>query len=273
MTHDQIHFTNGAAYDRYMALWSQRAGRAFLEWLEPPSGLRWLDVGCGSGAFTRMLIDRCAPRAIHGIDPSDAQLAYARSTLASCGAEFHQGDAMALPFPDNAFDAAAMALVIFFVPEPARGVAEMARVVTPGGSVAAYGWDLDGGGFPYEALLRALRERGLYVPQPPNPSASRLDSLVELWTDAGLESVETHAITVQRTFTGFEDYWDTVLGSASVGRLLASLTPDELADLRSTLSARLPTDAAGQITCGARAHAVKGRVPARKVKDAFIPTR
>ena len=109
-------------------------------------------MGCGSGAFTEMIVDRCAPKSVQGIDPAEGQLAYARTRPASRVARFQTGDAMALPFGENTFDAAVMPLVIFFVPEPAKGVAEMARVVCPGGIVCAYAWDMVGGGFPYEAL-------------------------------------------------------------------------------------------------------------------------
>src|SRR5207302_4560772 len=116
------------------------------------SGLRWLDVGCGNGAFTETIVERCAPLSVDGVDPSAEQLAYARTRPASLIAQFKQGDAMALPFPDNVFDAIVMPLVIFFVPDPAKGVAEMARVVVPGGLVTAYSWDMFGGGFPYDAL-------------------------------------------------------------------------------------------------------------------------
>src|SRR3954471_1967062 len=129
-----------------MGKWSQLAGDTFLDWLAPAPGLRWLDVGCGNGAFTEMVVERCAPALVQGIDPSEAQLAFARTRHTAGVAEFCQGDAMALPFLDNTFDAAVMPLVIFFVPEPPRGVAEMARVVGPDGIVAAYGWDLHGGG-------------------------------------------------------------------------------------------------------------------------------
>src|SRR3954467_5864294 len=123
---------------------SRLGGETFLDWLAPKSGLRWLDVGCGNGAFTEMLVERCAPASVQGIDPSEGQLAYARTRPASRVAQFRQGDAMALPFPDHAFDAAVMPLVIFFVREPAKGVAEMARVVRPGGVIAAYAWDMLG---------------------------------------------------------------------------------------------------------------------------------
>src|SRR3954471_7665400 len=199
MSDKQIQFDDGAAYERYMGKWSQLAGEIFLEWLAPAAGLRWLDVGCGNGAFTEMLVERCAPLSVHGIDPSEAQLAYARTRSASRVAQFQPGDAMAIPFPDAAFDAAVMPLVIFFVPEPPRGVAEMARVVGPGGTVAAYGWDLHGGGFPYAPLQEEMRAMGVAVPMPPSPDASRIDVLRDLWAGAGLASIDTREIAVQRT--------------------------------------------------------------------------
>jgi SAM-dependent methyltransferase len=256
-----IRFDDGAAYERYMGIWSQLAGETFLAWLAPKSGLRWLDVGCGNGAFTEMLVERCAPVSAEGIDPSEAQLAFARIRPASRVAHFRQGDAMAIPFPDDTFDAAVMPLVIFFVSNPARGVAEMARVVCPGGLVTAYAWDMEGGGFPYEALHDEMRGMGASVPVPPSPEASRIDTMRDLWTGAGLDAVETRAITVQRTFADFEDYWTTIFGGPSVGPKLAAMSSDDLALLKARMRERLPADATGRIIYSARANAVKGRVP------------
>ncbi|HEX8772960.1 MAG TPA: methyltransferase domain-containing protein [Pyrinomonadaceae bacterium] len=257
---DQIRFDDGAAYERYMGKWSQLAGETFLDWLAPKSGLRWLDVGCGNGAFTEMLVERCAPVSVQGIDPSEGQLTFARARPLSRMAQFRQGDAMALPFPDDTFDAAVMPLVIFFVPDPARGVAEMARVVCPGSGVAAYAWDMVGGGFPYEALHDEMRGLGIAVPTPPSPDASRIDAMRDLWTGAGLDGVETREITVERTFIDFDDYWTTVLGGPSGGPQLAAMASRELSQLRARMRAHLPADATGRITYSARANAVKGRV-------------
>lgn len=261
MKTDQIRFDDGDTYERYMGKWSQLAGDVFLDWLAPEADRHWLDVGCGSGAFTEMIVRRCDPAFVHGVDPSDAQLAFACTRPALRAAQFHHGDAMSLPYPNDAFDVAVMPLVIFFVSDPAAGVTEMVRAVRPGGAVAAYAWDMTGGGFPYEALLAEIRGLGFEVPMPPSSDASRIDVLRYLWTDAGLEEIETREIDVYRTFADFEDFWATALGAPSVGSTLASMPAEALALLKTRVRARLPTEAAGRITYGARANAVKGRVP------------
>jgi SAM-dependent methyltransferase len=257
----KIRFDDGAAYERYMGKWSRLVGETFLNWLGPKSGLRWLDVGCGNGAFTEMIVERCAPGSVDGIDPSEAQLAYARSRNTSRVAEFRAGDAMALPFVDDSFDAAVMPLVIFFVPEPAKGVAEMARVVCAGGIVAAYAWDMLGGGFPYESLRDEMGAMGAAVPMPPSPDASRIDAMRELWSGAGLDDVQMRELIVQRTFADFDDYWETILGGPSVGGSLKAMATEDVAILKAKMRTRLPADAAGRIIYSAHANAIKGRVP------------
>jgi SAM-dependent methyltransferase len=264
MTTNEIRFDDGAAYDRFMGNWSQLAGSVFLDWLAPPAGLRWLDVGCGTGAFTELVVNRCAPATVDGIDPSEAQLGYARARLKSPVIRFQQGNAMSQPFPDDTFDAAVMPLVIFFVPDPARGVAEMARVVGPGGTVAAYAWDLGGGGFPYEAVHAELRELGVDLPEAPSADASHIDRLAELWAGAGLDAIETREITVQRTFADFDDYWTTILAGPTAGRQISEMDSERAATFRQRLRERLPaTDATGRITTSGRANAVRGRVRTR----------
>lgn len=169
MADPQIRFEDGASYERMMGTWSRLAGGIFLDWLAPPNGLRWVDVGCGNGAFTELLVELCAPTEVQGIDPSEQQLAFARTRLAAHAAQFSQGSATALPFAERKFDAAVMALVIFFVREPAKGVAEMVRVTRQGGTVSAYAWDVLGGGLPSEPILSEMRATGLKTPSPPAP--------------------------------------------------------------------------------------------------------
>ena len=260
MPEHQIRFEDGAAYERMMGTWSRIAAAIFLDWLAPPSGWRWIDVGCGNGAFTELLIERCAPAEVQGIDPSQAQLAFARTRPAARIAEFSQGDAMALPFSENRFDAAVMALVIFFVPDPAKGVAEMARVARPGGTVAAYAWDMLGGGFPAEPIRVEMRALGLTPLSAPNEAASRIEALRALWSGASLDAVETREIVVQRSFANFDDFWTTSMGG-SAGQAVAAMASADVELLKTRVRARLPADAGGRITLGARANAVKGRVP------------
>jgi SAM-dependent methyltransferase len=262
MTENQIRFDDGAGYERMMGIWSRLAGDVFLDWVAPQSGLRWADIGCGNGAFTELLVDRCAPVEIQGIDPSEAQLAFARTRHKAGIARFQQGDAMHLPFPGRSFDAAVMALVIFFVPEPAKGVAEMTRVVKPGGIVSAYAWDMMAeGGFPMEPMQAELRAMGRTPMLPPRPEASRIDALRALWVGAGLTEVETREITVARTFADFDDFWSSVLIAVSMAQSVKEMSPAELEQFKARVHARLPADAAGRITYTSRANAVKGRVP------------
>jgi SAM-dependent methyltransferase len=261
MLETQIRFDDGAAYERMMGIWSGLAGAAFIDWLGPAKGLRWVDVGCGNGAFSEQLVERCAPAEVQGIDPSQGQLDYARKRPAARLAKFGIGNAMALPFPDKAFDAATMALVIFFVPEPKKGVAEMVRVVRPGGTVAAYAWDILGGGFPHEPLRAELRTMGIDSLNPPSVEASRIEVMRDLWRGAGLAEVETCEIAVQRTFADFNDYWETTTLGSSVAPTLAAMSPADRDRLKERLRARVPADAAGRVTGSGRANAVKGRVP------------
>jgi SAM-dependent methyltransferase len=167
---------------------------------------------------------------------------------------------MALPFPQGRFDAAVMALVIFFVPDPAKAVAEMARVVSPGGIVAAYAWDVLGGGFPLTPIQDEMRAMGLKPTLPPSVDASRTEAMRDLWRGAGLEAVETRDITVRRTFAGFDDYWTTALLGASIRPMVEAMAAEDVERLKARVRARLPADAAGRITCSARANAVKGRI-------------
>ena len=263
MPETKIRFEDGLSYERYMGDWSRRAGNVFIDWLALPSGLKWIDVGCGNGAFTELIIEQCAPNEVRGIDPSEAQLDFARKRPAARLAKFDLGDAMALPFPANTFDVATMALVIFFVPNPARGVAEMTRVVRPGGMVAAYAWDILGGGFTLEPLRIELREMGLKPVDLPSAEASRIEAMRDLWIAAGLNAVETREITVERTFPNFGEFWEiTISGSPSIRLTLAAMSPADIELLKTRVRARLPADTAGRITYQSRANAVKGRIPA-----------
>jgi ubiquinone/menaquinone biosynthesis C-methylase UbiE len=256
----ELRFDDGAAYERMMGIWSRIVGETFLAWLAPKPGLSWVDVGCGNGAFTEEIVQRCAPREVRGVDPSEGQLAFARTRPGAHRAQFQQGDAMKLPFQDKNFDIAVMALVLFFVPEPAAGVAEMARVVKPGGTVAAYAWDMLGGGFPQETVFAELRAMGRTVAGPPHPEASQASTMQQLWKAAGLVDVETRVIEADRSYKDFEEYWSTLKGSPSVDVSTAKMTRAQVEELKERVRRRLPLAGDGSLTLRAWANAVKGRV-------------
>jgi SAM-dependent methyltransferase len=253
-------FTDGEGYERLMGRWSQHVGVQFLDWLDLPKGLRCLDVGCGNGAFTEVLATHTAPSELVGIDPSEAQLAYAKIRKAKL-AQFRVGDAQALPFPDQSFDAAIMALVINFVPDPAKAVTEMARVVRPGGWVATYMWDLANNAMPHGPCYVALDALGIGIATRPN-DASGLGTMRALWEQAGMVSVDTREIEIPVAFSDFDDFWNSNTALAGpVGKAIEKLSQADRERVRSHLRERLPQDDAGRISYRARANAVKGRIP------------
>jgi SAM-dependent methyltransferase len=253
-------FSDGKTYERMMGRWSKRVGVQFLDWLDAPKGLHWLEVGCGNGAFTEELIAHSAPRAVDAIDPSEGQLAFARTRPAAKLAQFRLGDAQALPFADKSFDAAAMALVITFVPDPAKAVAEMARVVAPGGIVATYMWDVAGGGLPLAPVGRALKARGKDYARA-SEAAAKQDTMQALWQGAGLQAVETRVIRITVNFASFDDFCaSNLVPVGPSGQVIAKMPPAEMDALKAHLRAHLPIAADGSIAYEAFANAVKGRV-------------
>ncbi|WP_010188542.1 class I SAM-dependent methyltransferase [Sphingomonas sp. PAMC 26605] len=262
MTENTIRFDDGANYERVMGIWSRLVGADFVDWLAPAAGLRWIDIGCGNGAFTELLSQRCAPREILGVDPSEGQLNFARARSGDGVAKFAQGDAMALPSVNGYFDAAVMALVLFFVPEPMRGVAEMKRVVRPGGLVSAYVWDVfEPEGFPMAVMYAELRDMGFTPDLPPSAAVSRIDALMSLWTDAGLSHVESRLITVRRTFPNFSKFWESMVAALEMGNETRGVSQRSRCLLRERLALRFPEDESGLVSYTSRANAVKGRVP------------
>ena len=246
-----------------MGRWSRLAGATFLDWLEVPKGCRWLDVGCGNGAFSELLIDRCPPAELHGVDLSDAQIAFAGTREALRCAQFHTGDAQSLPFGDASFDVATMALVIAFIPDPAKAVSEMARVVRPGGWVASYMWDAPGGGLPAQPIAAAARALGLVESGPGIPGANvyALSDVQALWEQAGLKEVETRRIDIQTTYADVTDFWESnTLLASPIAKMVQELSAADQERVKTYLFDTLPRNAEGHITFGAFANAVKGRV-------------
>ena len=261
MTEAGAMFSDGKTYERMMGRWSKRVGAIFLDWLNPPKNLKWIEVGCGNGAFTEELIARCAPLEVTAIDPSEGQLAFARTRPGAKLAQFRQADAQTLPFPDRSFDAAAMALVITFIPDPAKAVAEMARVVRPGGIIATYMWDTLAGGVPLAPLKRALKSMGKDYARM-SSTASKRDVMQSLWQGTGLQSVEIREIRIPVTYSGFDDFCESnIVPIGPAGQVLKTLSTAETDQLKARLREQLPIAADGRITYEAFANAVRGIVP------------
>lgn len=260
MAEARSHYTDGEAYERQMGRWSRVAGELFLDWLSLPKGLRWLDVGCGTGSFTGLILDRSAPSAISAVDPAEAQIAYARERPWGGRVDFRQGAAEALPFGDDEFDVAVMALVVMRLSDRGKGVAETKRVVGPGGTIAAYVWDRPGR--PQEPLIDALDAMGLGRGRSRGHQDSEIDMLTDLFDASKLDSIASRPIEIQVTFEDFDDFWasQTQLANRFV-RAVRAMPENQVEQLKASLREQLSTDGDDRIAYMARASAVKGRVP------------
>ena len=253
---------NAESLERYVGRWSRLVAREFVAWLQVPPGSRWLDVGCGSGALTETALAEAEPESIEGVDTSEAFVAYAASRVTDPRASFAVADAQALDRPDAVYDAVASSLVLNFLPDPARGAAEMRRVARPGGVVAGYVWDYAG----EMQLMRRFWDAAAEL----DPAAADLDEgrrmagcnpadLEALFSGAGLEEVETRAIDVPTVFADFDDYWSPFEGGQGPAPgYCVSLPPDRRAALRERLRETLPAAPDGSISLVARAWAVRG---------------
>jgi SAM-dependent methyltransferase len=254
---------SGSGYESYIGRWSRPVGRRFIAWLEPRAGLDWLDVGCGTGALTAIVLEAAEPGSVVGIDPSSGFIEHARSLIGDPRVRFFVGDAQQLPVEDASADVAVSGLVLNFVPDPGRGVAEMRRATRTGGTIAAYVWDLAA----EMQLIRRFWDAAIAE----DPAAADLDEagrfplaarspIEALFRAAGLESVETVAIDVPTVFHDFDDLWTPFLAGQGPGPVyLATLRAGARDRLRERLRGSLSTEADGSIHLIARAWAVRGR--------------
>ena len=255
----------GDLYEPYVGRWSRLVAGEFLKWLAVSPHKDWLDVGCGTGALTQSILDHGNPKSVKGIDPSPGFIEYAKARVTSGRASFEVGDAQSLPIDTASCDAAVAGLVLNFVPQPPRAAAELARVVRPGGVVAAYVWDYAG----KMELMRYFWDAAVAL----NPAAHELDEgrrfpicqpepLTELFAQSGLHDVEVRSIDAPTHFRDFDDYWSPFLGGqAPAPGYAMSLNEERRGELRDRIRSTLPVAKDGAIRLIARAWAVRGRTP------------
>ncbi len=255
----------GEAYDQYMGRWSRQLAPLFLDWLDAPKQARWLDVGCGTGALSAAILQRCDPRSVEGIDPSEGFVAQARANVADTRASFRLGDAQAIDAPDASVDVAVSALAINFVPDKIKALSELARVTRPGGVAAFYVWDYPGGGVEFmsafwtaaselDATAAGLTEDKRF------PFCTR-DGLLSLAEQAGWRNAESTALEAPSGFKDFDDFWRPfTLGAGPAPGYCASLDASARERLRARLSDTLKREKDGSTVMGLRAWAVKARI-------------
>lgn len=257
-------YGSGEAYDRYMGRWSSLLARQFLRFAGISTARCVLDVGSGTGSLTKVIANAVPVRRIVGIDPVQQFVHSARRNIRDPRVVFNRGQVERLPFTDNSFDAGLAQLCVHHFPDGRRAIREIMRVTRSGGVVAACEWDAGPGmemfQVLHDAIASVLRQDGR--PRPARRYSAR-GELVDLWQACGMTDVEGGALSVQRRFTGFEDFWVPFTeGPSVVCERYCKLSPLMQEDFRRRLKQRLlKGNQDGPFTLHALAWAVKGRVP------------
>jgi SAM-dependent methyltransferase len=184
-------------------------------------GMDVLDVCCGPGMLAEGALARGA-RAT-GLDFSEAAVALARKLVP--GGQFRQGDAQALPFAAASFDAVLCGYGVMHLPDPGTALAEMLRVLRPGGRLALSAWDALGASF---ALVHeAVRARGAVdVGLPHGPDFFQFGSLERMiagLTDAGFADVTAYSVALHWRLANADRYIESILtGTVRASAILAA---------------------------------------------------
>jgi ubiquinone/menaquinone biosynthesis C-methylase UbiE len=262
MTEDTQRFSDGTAYEQFMGRWTRAVGTIFLEWLAPPTDARWLDIGCGRGVFTDLVVSTCSPATVVAIDPSEPQIEIARKKAIAQRADFRVADAQELPFSDKAFDIVVSALVINFISDRPHALGEMCRVCRPHGVIAGYVWDFAAQRGPASLIRDGLRQIGAKVPPVPGTEHSGLDALTSLFARTRLTEISSRTIDVTMSFADFNEFWVSQTPAYTpMGKMIAALSETDRQKVIDWVRATLLAGPDGRITYSARANAIKARPP------------
>ena len=255
-------WANGESYERYMGRWSRLVAKEFLNWLAIPTGSQWLDVGCGTGALSQTILQRAEPARVTGVDRSEGFISLAKEQVRDDRVHFEVGDAQALTDDSGTFDAAVSGLMLNFIPQPDRTLADMKRVTRSGGLVAVYVWDYANGmqfiRHFFDAAV-ALDPSAVEHDEGPRFPLCHPDALSQLFESTGLHNVEVRAIEIPTVFRNFDDYWSPFLaGVGPAPSYTMSLSEERRAALRERIRAGLSLNSDGSISLTARAWAARG---------------
>ena len=212
------------AYDRFMGRYSSRLAPRFLDFARVDRA-PVLDVGCGPGALTTLLVERFGTDGVAAADPSEPFVAAARERHP--GVRVELAPAESLPFGDEEFASAVAQLVVHFMADPVVGLREMGRVTSHGGVIAACVWDLAGGQSPLSPFWEAAREIDPDVVDESGLAGAREGHLAELFAEAGIREIEDGVLTFAVEHASFTEYWEPfTLGVGPAGSYLATLADD-----------------------------------------------
>jgi SAM-dependent methyltransferase len=249
-----------SAYDGFMGRYSRPLSVMFADAANVHSGLSAVDVGCGPGALTGVLVERLGAAAVSAVDPSPPFVAACAARYP--GVDVRLGRAEEVPFEDGRYDRVLAQLVLHFVTEPARVAGEFRRLLRPGGIAAACVWDFAAG----MEMLRLFWDAALAIdPAAPDEARTlrfgREGEVADLLATAGLSDIVESTLDVESTYADFDELWSGFLaGVGPAGAYCVSLPEDRRTAVRAELFGRVGTPT-GAFTLTALARCAAGRLP------------
>jgi trans-aconitate methyltransferase len=252
---------NTQGYDLYVGRWSQLISQDFIDWLNPKSNLKWLEIGCGTGALTKVIVDKCSPAYLLAVDKSDSYLTKAKESIDSKNVDFSNVDLSSYPLKEE-FDQVTSGLVLNFIPQIHELLLHLMKNLRSGGQLSAFVWDYGGHYQPMRHFWDAAKEV--------SPGAEKYDAgvkfdictkekLIQLFELLGLNEVQFTTIERIATFRNFDDYWLPIASAqGSVTEYISTLAEKEKDRLKETIKRRLPIAFNGEIKLIISALAVKG---------------
>jgi ubiquinone/menaquinone biosynthesis C-methylase UbiE len=256
-------WNNAELYESYVGRWSRKVAVSFMKWLDLPFNFKWIDVGCGTGALSEVVLKHYKPEFLIGVDTSESHIIAISENLRNFkNTDFRVADAYNTGAENNSLDVVISGLVLNFVPDVNKALKEFQRILAKNGTAAAYVWD-------YSDKMEMMRyfwdaavflfEDAIIKDESNHFNICNKDILQKLFADNCFSGIETTQIDVQTIFNDFYDYWNPFLsGIAPAPAYCMSLSEDERSLLKERIFNTLPVKGDGSIHLIARAIAVKG---------------
>jgi SAM-dependent methyltransferase len=252
---------NTQGYEMYVGRWSRLLSLDFVNWLKAHTAQKWMELGCGTGALTQAITEKCAPSYLLAMDKSKTYLTKAKENVTHDSVSFLRADLDSF-LSEEEFDHVTSGLVLNFLPHMEKTLRSLTGNLKKGGQMSAFVWDYGGHYQPMRHFWDAAKDVNAIAKDFDTGikfEICRKDKLINLFESLGLTNVAFTNLERIATFQNFDDYWLPIASAqGSVTEFISMLTEKEKDNLKETIRSRLPFALSGEIKLIINALAIKG---------------